>query len=96
MACLVWAELGNMPFDDVRYFGAYDHKKSGNIRIGHHAGFCNCDWHHQAYPMDGWTAPMMRRHYGPSLAEGAKPFYATFGTQQELIAKQTAWLEANV
>ena len=53
------------------------------------------DWHHQAYPLPNWTAPMMREHYGPSLAEGSKPFYATFGTAQELMAKQRAWLEAN-
>jgi hypothetical protein len=35
----------------------------------------------------------MRDHYGPSLADGSKPFHAAFGSDAELLARQNEYLE---
>ena len=94
VVCTVWSDLGHMPAEDVVHGVAYDHKKSGNIRIGHHAGFGSCDWHHQGYPLDGWTSTSMRQHYGPSLVDGSRLFRDTYGTNDELIEFQTRLLGA--
>lgn len=95
MPCLVWAELGNMPMADVATLCEYDHSKSGNIRRGHDKGFASCLWHHRGRVEDGWSHQRMRAHFGPSLMDGSRLFANTYGTDDELIAKQTAWLEQN-
>jgi hypothetical protein len=53
-----------------------------------------CTWHHMARPFDGSHADM-RTKYGPSLAEGSKPFHAEFGSNAELLARQNDYLGEN-
>lgn len=72
--------------------GDYHHLLSGGRRIGHMAGVCLCAWHHRAVPDWGCSPQEMREHYGPSLAEGSKPFHAAFGSDAELLAKQSELL----
>jgi hypothetical protein len=72
--------------------GDYHHLLSGGIRRGHLFGVCLCAWHHRAVPDWGCTHEEMRQHYGPSLAEGSKPFHAVFGTDQDLLDKQSELL----
>jgi hypothetical protein len=91
--CLIWAEAGHMPLDDVSKVNQYDHKKSGNIRRGHKFGFASCDWHHEAIPGSGWNIAHMRAHFGPSLMDGSRLFHATYGSDDELIARQNVELE---
>ena len=50
-------------------------------------------WHHQAIPFPGRDHAYMREHYGPSLAEGSKPFVLRFGTGPQLLARQNAALD---
>jgi hypothetical protein len=52
-----------------------------------------CIWHHMARPFDFHSHDEMRHHYGPSLAEGSKPFHARFGSNAELLARQNEYLE---
>lgn len=92
--CLVWAEKGKMPPEDVAEGGDYQHSTSGGIRRGHKAGYCDCGWHHRGIVGEGWTREQMRAHFGPSLMDGSKLYRAAYGTEDELIARQSAELEA--
>ena len=86
--CLVWAEAGNMPLERVATCCDWDHAKSGNIRRGHSEGFASCAWHHRRIVGDGWTHASMRAHFGPSLMDGSALFHRTYGSDDDLIAKQ--------
>lgn len=92
--CLIAADLGLIRDDEVFIMAGWDHKKSGNIRVGHLHGFANCNWHHQGLTIDreGWTHAMFRDTYGPSKAEGGRVFNDIFGSDDELIAYQRAHL----
>jgi hypothetical protein len=50
------------------------HLKSGNVRRGHQFTVGLCPWHHMAAPFAFHTHAECRIAYGPSLAEGVKPF----------------------
>ena len=69
------------------------HLLSGGRRIGHMATVGLCVWSHRAVLFWGHTHAEMRDHYGPSLAEGSKPFHAEFGPDHELLAIQNGYLE---
>lgn len=64
------------------------HLLSGNKRRGHLYTVGLCAWHHRKVIPDGWTAEAMRARYGPSLADGSKPFHAHFGSDDELLEYQ--------
>lgn len=68
------------------------HLLSGGRRIGHMATVGACCWHHRAAPFAFCSHEEMREHYGPSLAEGSKPFHAAFGSDAELLAIQNQLL----
>jgi hypothetical protein len=91
-----WVVVGS---EDLKgwYVGLlqFHHFKSGNIRVGHHAGIGICLWHHsgnQAMPPDGWTHNRLRDRYGPSLNDGSTLFHETYGSDQELQELQDAVL----
>lgn len=69
------------------------HLLSGNRRIGHMATVSLCGWHHRGIPPFGWGDAEALADLGPSLANGSKPFRATFGTDAELLEIQNAILE---
>lgn len=53
-----------------------------------------CLWHHKGrLIVPGWSHADHRRNLGPSLAEGATPFEATFGEQTELMAEQALLMQ---
>lgn len=54
-----------------------------------------CLWHHlgRLFDYDFNDHAQMRQRYGPSLAEGSKPFHAEFGSDAELLAIQNELLE---
>lgn len=87
MACSVWSvEFGTR----CDYEGCdYNHCKSGNIRRGHLFGYALCAWHHRAVPNDGFTPIEMRHVFGPSLMDGSKRFHETYGSDDNLIDRQT-------
>jgi len=68
------------------------HLLSGGRRIGHMATVGLCAWSHRAVPFWGMTHEEMRDHYGPSLAEGSRPFHAEFGSDAELLEMQNGIL----
>jgi hypothetical protein len=86
--CLVWAEAGNMPIEDVAVCSDWNHTKSGNIRRGHDKGYAGCLWHHRGRVSCGWNHAHMRRHFGPSLMDGSRLFHATYGSDDYLIGRQ--------
>lgn len=57
-------------------------KKRHDLTIG------LCLWHHQGRPIDSHTHAYCREVYGPSLAEGSKPFHAEFGSNDDLLRMQ--------
>lgn len=69
------------------------HLLSGNKRRGHRYTVGLCAWHHRAVALEGWTAAAMRGLYGPSLADGSKPFHAEFGSDDALLALQDQLIE---
>lgn len=93
IACLVRAEEGDMPADLIVYGCDYHHAKSGNIRVGHAAGFAMCLWHHRGHPWGQWTTKQLREFYGPSLMDGSALFRRTYGPDSFLILRQTQVIE---
>lgn len=71
----------------------WHHLLSGGRRMGHQATIGLCCWHHMAQPFWLHTHEDMREHYGPSLAEGSKPFHAAFGSDAILLAMQNEYLK---
>jgi hypothetical protein len=68
------------------------HLLSGGRRRGHEFTIGLCCWSHRGVPFEFCTHEEMRYHYGPSLAEGSKPFHARFGSDAELLATQNRLL----
>lgn len=76
---------------DVRGQGVVQwHHLRGKSRHDLTVGLC-C-WHHQAIPFSPYTHQFMRDYFGPSLAEGSKPFHAEFGSDDELLGAQNLLL----
>lgn len=91
MACLARALRGDMDWSFIVHGCDYNHTKSGNIRRGHMAGFALCKWHHQRHPV--WSFEHTTKVYGPSLLDGSRLFHETYGSDDELIALQTQWID---
>jgi hypothetical protein len=74
-----------------------NHALSGGVRIGHHAIYGLCQWHHRGRLLDltlpGWTLAMHREHLGPALSEGSVPFELRWGTDEQLLEQQAKVLE---
>lgn len=73
------------------------HLLSGNRRIGHMATVSLCPWHHRGLIQesdddDFRSVAKMTEAFGPSLANGSKPFRAEFGSDKELLDLQNALL----
>lgn len=97
MACAVLAERGDLAPELVVVGCDYNHAKSGNIRRGHRWGFALCIYHHRRHPYGQWSFKQMREFYGPSLMDGSALFHDTFGSDDDLIARQDAaigWVDA--
>lgn len=63
----------------------------------HHDKTCGlCIWHHQGYPFYLCSHEEMRTFYGPSLAEGSKPFHKRFGSNAELLERQEKYLSGEI
>lgn len=86
--CLVWAEAGHMPMQDVAVCNDWNHVKSGNLRVNHRHGYPGCLWHHRRrIEVDGWTFAAMTKHFGPSLLDGSRLFHDTYGSDEELMKR---------
>lgn len=59
------------------------HLLSGNRRRGHQFTVPLGSWHHRAVFLGSMTA--METVWGPSLANGSKPFHREFGTDNYLL-----------
>lgn len=88
LGCLACHQLGHFRFAD------YHHIKSGNKRIGHHAGVGLCEWHHRGVPLVNDSAAETEKLFGPSLARNPRAFHAKFGTDSALLEQQDEILGA--
>lgn len=86
--CVCCEQIG-MP----SYCPEIHHLLSGNKRRGHRFTVGLCAWHHRSVLADGYTKSSMTAIYGPSLADGSKPFREKFGSDDELLAIQDQLLE---
>lgn len=50
-----------------------------------------CPWHHRGYT-EGRSVAAFEDMFGPSLAQGSKPFHAAFGSDEQLLAYQNELL----
>ena len=66
------------------------HLLCGNKRIGHLATVSLCSYHHRS--VIDMPKAAAEEIFGPSLANGSKPFRAKFGSDAELLALQNALL----
>ena len=65
------------------------HHLDGKTKPGCHQKTIGlCLWHHQGRPIDNHTHAYCREVFGPSLAEGSKPFHAEFGSDADLLSQQ--------
>lgn len=63
------------------------HTLSGNKRRGHEFTMPLGQWHHRGEPLPDYTKAQMREQFGPSLAEGSKPFHERYGSDEEIMAR---------
>ena len=68
------------------------HLLSGNRRRGHQFSLPLCRWHHRGETM--LTKDQATQTWGPSLADGSKPFHERYGSDDELLAKTNELLKA--
>lgn len=79
LGCYCCAKMGWYAPPDIH------HILSGGRRKGHDATIPLCAWHHRGHCEMGWNKARMRLRFGPSLADGSKPFHAHWGTQLEIL-----------
>lgn len=72
------------------------HVIAGNKRVGHHATYACCPWHHRGVPKEGMAQSVMTQVFGPSLAHGSKPYHRRYGSEAELLAAQDALIDKYV
>jgi hypothetical protein len=63
------------------------HLLVGGRRRGHMHVVSLGSWHHRGQLLPGWTKAEMEEGYGPSLANGSKPFHEAFGSDADLLAE---------
>lgn len=69
------------------------HLLSGNRRRGHMFTVALCEWHHRGVPFHETSAAECQDRYGPSLANGSKPFHAAFfGSDDAMLEYQNKLL----
>ena len=61
------------------------HVLSGKYRIGHHATYPACKWHHQAEPPPGLTIDDATARYGPSFALEKRRYEEVYAPERDLI-----------
>lgn len=72
------------------------HLLSGNRRRGHMFTVGLCPWHHRSVVHPYFeTSARMRERYGPSLANGSKPFREAFGDDEALLEYQNRLLDGH-
>ncbi len=62
-------------------------------RLGHDFTIALCQWHHRGDPPVGMSKTEATGLYGPSYADGRRPFAEVFGSDDELLAIQNQLLE---
>jgi hypothetical protein len=93
MACLI-NETRWQPRCDGEGSDAH-HLLSGGRRRGHEYTIALCPWHHRSIRPDDCPNDCYALHrYGPTVRE-SRMFRETYGTDDELLAKQNALIEGN-
>lgn len=69
------------------------HLLSGGRRRGHAFTVSLGVYHHRGLPDRGHSITEMEKWYGPSLANGSKPFHEAFGSDEALLAETNKLLD---
>lgn len=69
------------------------HTLSGGRRRGHKFVVPLGSWHHRGVAIPGVSGARMEELYGPSLANGSKPFHEAFGSDADLLAETNKLLD---
>lgn len=88
LGCIACHVLGFFSPPDIH------HILSGGRRTGHKDTIPLCPYHHRGVITGTMVYPELI--YGPSLANGSKPFHERFGTQAALLALTNELLETQV
>ena len=65
------------------------HVVEGGKRLGHQATYGLCPWHHFATKPDpGMSKTTILKVFGPSLANGSKPYRERYGSEAMLVEVQ--------
>ena len=75
----------------LNYHTECHHLLSGNKRRGHQFTIPLCPWHHRAFTH--LSREQARETWGPSLAEGSKPFHERYGSDEELLKMTNELIE---
>lgn len=84
--CVCCEQLWPRPTNDQTV--EFNHHLRAGRRISNDVGTAECEWHHRGVQKYGFTKAAMAKIYGPSRANGSKPFRARFGTDEELRERQ--------
>jgi hypothetical protein len=57
---------------------------------GHDATIPLCAWHHRGLCLNGFTADLMKAHWGPSFALQGRTAASWYGTKRELLGRVNA------
>jgi uncharacterized Zn-finger protein len=80
-----------LKFYNCRMSAEIHHLLSGNKRRGHEFTIPLCGWHHRGVTI--LTREHADQSYGPSLANGSKPFHRAFGSDEDLLAQTNGRLK---
>lgn len=67
--------------------------KHGQKRRGHDFTVGLNPWSHRGVPFNGWTVRQCKEMFGPSYALEPRRFREEIGSDEELLARQNAYLE---
>lgn len=81
-----------MSYPEIHHLNLGGH--AGSARRGDEFTIGLCRWHHQGQPLQGWTLDECRRVLGPSLKLHSRRFRETFGSDDELLARQNQLITA--
>jgi hypothetical protein len=80
IGCIACCEPGYM-----RWPVEVHHLTNAGRRLGHQHTIPLCEWHHRGVLDFGFTRTSMRETFGPSLADGSKPFHKKYGSDRKLL-----------
>lgn len=84
IGCVCCKLLGFHNHGDIHHIVSSGYRR---LSGGNNSTVVLCPYHHRGIIPQGMDRQEVELNFGPSLANGSKPFHARFGTQAELLAR---------